>query len=506
MFKKTLLLILLFAPLQAITDAQRKTTWSRLDPTSVRKQLAFYSLYPETPEGKKALHIALRLLKADTSTFPTQAFSFDAALQGIIALVNDKTEEKAPLLDPSTLSILHVLGKNLSHHQLKGHTARSEAEVLLLNPDEIDIGRALLLSQLGPDFSKIESYEATLDLMALEILSTIPPKASLKEKIHAMNAFIFEELEFRFPPHSAYAESIDEYTFLPNVLDSRRGVCLGVSLLYLSIAQRLGIPLEIITPPGHIYVRCPTEEGILNIETTARGIHLEDEVYLSVSTRKLQERTLKEAIGLAFINQASVFWMEKKYAEALDCYKRALPYLPHDPLTKELMAYNYYLLGEEESAKKLLASLPSQIPDHLVTKDSLSDEILSGKIDKEGVASLFLHVDETRISILQKKAAIEETTRRCPASPSAWQHLGMTLLQLYREGEALEALSKAHDLDPTDPTNEYMLSVLNAKRLNYPAAWNHLLQAEKLTDVREHHPKTLKELRFQLSVLSPLKK
>lgn len=503
MFKKTLFLILLFAPLQAITDAQIKTTWSRLDPTSVRKQLAFYSLYPETPEGKKALQLALRLLKADTSTFPSQSFSFNNALQGIIALVNDKSKENTPLLDSSTLAILHILGKNLSHYNLEGHAARSEEEILRLNPDEIDIGRALLLSQVGPHFSKIESYEAILDLMALEILSTLHPDASLKDKIHAINAFIFEELEFRFPPHSAYAESIDEYTFLPNVLDSRRGVCLGVSLLYLSIAQRLGVPLEIITPPGHIYVRCLTEDGPLNIETTARGIHLEDEVYLNINTRKLQKRTLKETIGLAFINQASVFWMEKKYNEALDCYKKALPYLPHDHLTKELMAYNYYLLGEEEKAKTLLSDLGSQTPDHLVTKDSLADEILNGKIDKEGVASLFVHVDETRASILQKKATIEETICRCPTSPSAWQHLGMTLLQLYREGEALEALKKAHELDPTDPTNEYMLSVLNAKRLNYPAAWQHFIQAEKLTNARKHQPKALKELRFQLSLLSP---
>ena len=74
---------------------------------------------------------------------------------------------------------------------------------------------------------------------------------------------------FRFPPHSLYAKDIDVYTFLPSVLDSRRGVCLGVSILYLCLAQRLDLPLEAMTPPGHIYVRYGED---LNIETTARGI------------------------------------------------------------------------------------------------------------------------------------------------------------------------------------------------------------------------------------------
>src|SRR5665647_1570782 len=105
--------------------------------------------------------------------------------------------------------------------------------------------------------------------MALQILARLPPKASPQQKILKINELIFDEMRFRFPPHSLYAKDIDVYTFLPSVLDSHRGVCLGVSILYLCIAQRLDLNLEMITPPGHIYVRYRTTDQTINIETTA---------------------------------------------------------------------------------------------------------------------------------------------------------------------------------------------------------------------------------------------
>ena len=93
------------------------------------------------------------------------------------------------------------------------------------------------------------------------------------------------------------------------MLDSRRGVCLGVSILYLCLAQRLGVELEAITPPGHIYVRHVAPDGeIVNIETTARGIDVPSEMYLGMETRKLQKRDIRQVIGLAFMNQAAVSW------------------------------------------------------------------------------------------------------------------------------------------------------------------------------------------------------
>src|SRR5262249_14956743 len=140
--------------------------------------------------------------------------------------------------------------------------------------------RALLLSQFENDIKKIHTFEAALDLMALQVLAKLTKEATAYDKIHALNQFIFFEMGFRFPPHSAYNGKIEHFTFLPHVLESRRGVCLGVSTLYLCIAERIGLSLEIITPPGHIYIRYKEGDKEKNIETTCRGVHIPTEEYL----------------------------------------------------------------------------------------------------------------------------------------------------------------------------------------------------------------------------------
>ena len=81
--------------------------------------------------------------------------------------------------------------------------------------EEIDLGRALILSQMGEQAIEVVlSYEAVFDLMALQILARLKDK-SPKTIIGAMNRFIFDEMHYRFPPQSLFMDDIDLYTFLP---------------------------------------------------------------------------------------------------------------------------------------------------------------------------------------------------------------------------------------------------------------------------------------------------
>ena len=51
--------------LTSLSAASTQTRYEALDPTSVREHLAFYELYKDTPEGKKALEYAWKLLSGD---------------------------------------------------------------------------------------------------------------------------------------------------------------------------------------------------------------------------------------------------------------------------------------------------------------------------------------------------------------------------------------------------------------------------------------------------------
>ncbi len=508
---KRLLFILCtcFGVLHSATPEQIKVLFNSLDPRSVPKHLSFYQLYPDTPEGMKALRHAWHLLSPKEKKIYGAGRTIPRPVpvtKAIISLINKTPDEESIVLSDEELWVIEELSEYLPNRKLKGFYARNEEEVLALSYEEIDLARGLFLSQSDPDpdsFRKLRSYEAMIDLMALQILTKIPLSSPPELKIAELNRFIFDEMGFRFPPQSLYAKDVDLYTFLPSVLDSRRGVCLGVSILYLCLAQRLDLALEMITPPGHIYVRYNDGKKIINIETTARGINLECEVYLSVGTRSLQQRNIKEVIGLAHFNEASVHWQKEDYNAAIGCYQKAQKFVPNDKLIKELLAYNYILTGKKDKAYPLLEEVQFHIPDYAVNREILAEDLLNGCADAECIKAIFMHVDENRSSVLKKKRALEEALEKNPNFRTGMFCLASIWLQLHRSGEALAYLEKYVKTRADDPTTHYYLSVLYAERMNYNKSVTHLRYAEELTQARNHLPKALKEIRKSVNRLYP---
>ncbi|MBS0616200.1 MAG: hypothetical protein JSR58_06585 [Verrucomicrobia bacterium] len=493
--------LLLFSTLWA-DSGHLKSLLSSLDPLSVSQHLAFYNLYSETPEGQKALKHAWHLLSGGkVSSTPLQLPSLD--IQAIISLITRDSHLPPPVLSEEQLGAILSLASKLSNRFLPGHQVWTKQELLALPTEHVDLGRGLLLYQFDEDRGKIEQYEALLDLMALQILARLPSTATSYDKIREINRFIFEEMHFRFPPHSLYAKEIDLYTFLPSVLDSREGVCLGVSILYLSIAQRIDLPLEIITPPGHIFVRYREGLRVTNIETTARGIHLPSEVYLGIETRRLAQRTMKEVIGMAFVNEASVAWTQEKYDKSVELYLKAAPFLPDDPLHKFLLGLNYLFLGKKSEAKKLLKPLQKFTYDHAVSAETIPDDYFAGRINADGIKAVFQHVDSNRASIVKKQKELLETLRRYPRFRAGLFHLAITYLQLGRMTEAKDILEKYHALDPNNASVEYYLAISSLERYDYLSAWKYLYKTEELLTAREHKCRALRGLKDHLRRLCP---
>jgi tetratricopeptide (TPR) repeat protein len=484
-----------------------QSIYTSLDPTSVAQHFAFYELYPDTALGKKALHHAWELLHGAGHSEQVLP-SID--IQPIIAFVNrPPDQESAPLLPEIQLQTIEKIAQHLKNRNLKGFGIWNHQTLESLAPDEIDLSRALFLAEMEEDSPaarlQIRSYEAHIDLMALQILARLSDNPSPQEKIRAINDYIFGEMRFRFPPHSLWAKDIDVYTLLPSVLDSRRGVCLGVSILYLCLAQRLDLSLEAITPPGHIFVRYrdPKTGEILNIETTARGIDMPTELYLGIETRKLQERNIREVVGLAFMNQAAVSWHREDFATTIKLYERAKKFLPDDYLLNMFLGFNYLFANRKSDGIALLKKIKGVVPDHMVGCDTVAEDYLAGKTDIEGILAIYSEIDEKRSSILEKQKKLLEIVGKFPLFRQGIFHLAVTHLQLGREKEALPLLERYIGLNPNDPTANYYLSAIHFQRLNFKQAWKYLKQSEAIVSARGHHPRALQDLREALQRACP---
>lgn len=456
------------------------------------QHFAFYELYPKTAEGRQALKTAWALLNGADGD-PELVFS----PLDLNPFINRATTDPISMNEEELL-IIDRLSTHLANRKLKGHGLWDQTAILSLPSEEIDLARGMLLAEMGDSAEtrqKIRSYEASLDLMALQINARLEADATHLDKIRAMNDYVFSEMRFRFPPHSLHAKEIDVYTFLPSVLDGRRGVCLGVSILYLCLAQRLDLPLEAVTPPGHIYVRYPLGDGTyLNIETTARGIDVPTERYLGVETRSLHKRTIREVIGLAFMNQAATFWHKKDPAKAISLYEKARPFVGDDFLLNTFLGFNYLFAGKEKEGKALLQKVNGVIPDHAISADTTPEDYLSGKADIEALQAVFSEVDENKTSIIEKQKKLEETVKRCPKFRQGWFHLAITWLQLGREKEALPILEKYCAMSPKDATANYYMAAIHFQRRNFNEAWKYLRISEKVVSSKNHKPDALLRL------------
>src|SRR3989344_1845814 len=177
--KGDLLRPLLFALLLLPFAAQAHSLsalYATLDPTSVAQHFAFYELYPKTAEGRQALQHAWELLNGGSNDSDPELVLPSLDVKPIISLVNRSSDVESPVLNEEQLAVVQKLSRHLGNRPLKGFGMWNQEEILQLPPEQIDIARGLLVAEMGnkPDARpKIMSYEASLDLMALQILARL---------------------------------------------------------------------------------------------------------------------------------------------------------------------------------------------------------------------------------------------------------------------------------------------------------------------------------------------
>jgi len=175
--------------------------------------------------------------------------------------------------------------ETLANEGKNGLYTRSIDRVLRLDEEEIDLATAaLLLSQQAGAEINVQRYRGQIDEMAYTILGRLGKNwprgrrissAAGQAAIKQMNKYLFEELGFKAVETADDSQDL----FLHSVLERKKGYCLSLSFLYLSIGERLGLPLYGVVVPGHFFVRYDDGKVRFNIETTGGGGSPPDDYY-----------------------------------------------------------------------------------------------------------------------------------------------------------------------------------------------------------------------------------
>lgn len=118
--------------------------------------------------------------------------------------------------------------------------------------DKIDLGRAALTIAL-PDYPALDisNYLTRIDRLAAEVASRCGA-GDLYQSIAALNQVLFELHGFRGNRGDYYDP---KNSFLNEVLERKLGIPITLSLLYMEVAQRVGVALEGVGFPGHFLVK-----------------------------------------------------------------------------------------------------------------------------------------------------------------------------------------------------------------------------------------------------------
>jgi regulator of sirC expression with transglutaminase-like and TPR domain len=143
-----------------------------------------------------------------------------------------------------------------------------------LPDDSIDLLRgALAVSQLYQPGLDVDRYRRHLESLATAAVSAVPHAASLAQRVAALNRFLFDR--------EGFSGNMDDYydprnSFLDQVLDRRLGIPISLSILYLEIARRVGIPAFGVGFPGHFLVRVGEGTSAFLVDPFAAGESLDE--------------------------------------------------------------------------------------------------------------------------------------------------------------------------------------------------------------------------------------
>ncbi len=118
---------------------------------------------------------------------------------------------------------------------------------------EVDLARAALLVATDeyPELD-LDKYLARLDAMAEHVRPHLPADRNPRGSIQVLNRYLFGELGFDGNRENYYDP---RNSYLNDVLERRLGLPITLSIVYLAVGRRLGLPLYGVGLPGHFIVK-----------------------------------------------------------------------------------------------------------------------------------------------------------------------------------------------------------------------------------------------------------
>jgi regulator of sirC expression with transglutaminase-like and TPR domain len=218
---------------------------------------------------------------------------------------------------------------------------RADFVQMVNRPDEaLELARVALLVAAESDLEvDIDGELRQLEGWADELRSRVTPDLNNLQKLARLRSFVFDDLGFRGDRRDYYSPS---NSLLHQVMKRRRGIPLTLSIVFMELGWRIGIPFEGVAFPGHFLVRLPGEPRDLLLDPYKRGMMVHEEdcrqmLLESTGGRMSYDPTLTASVGKRDMVARLLHNLKGAYlragddAQALAAVERLLVLSPDDP-------------------------------------------------------------------------------------------------------------------------------------------------------------------------------
>ncbi len=217
---------------------------------------------------------------------------------------------------------------------------------------ELAQGALLIAREARPDLDSAH-YLRVLDQWADNFAAQNMGR-SAAEAIDPFNIYVFGELGFRGnqeaydDPHNSYIDA---------VIDRRIGIPITLSLVYIEIGRRLGLPLSGVNFPYHFLVRCDAPPEPIFIDPFAGGLRLDrlqlaerlpvvDGTQLRFAEEYIEPASSRDILARMLRNLKRIHVAERRLRNAVRCGERISWLLPNEAENYRDLGFLYYRAHE----------------------------------------------------------------------------------------------------------------------------------------------------------------
>ena len=240
--------------------------------------------------------------------------------------------------------------------------------------EEIDLAEAaLLIAKNAYRDLDVPGYLARIGELASKLSAQLPEDGTESSRIVALNRFLFED--------QGFAPSVENYydprnSFLNEVLERRVGIPLSLSILYIEVGRRIGLPLQGVSFPGHFLVKCTLKEGVVIIDPYCGGITLSlqdlqqrlretrgGEVSRAIVAAMLVAANKREILARMLRNLKGIYLDQRDYVRALSAIDWIIAIMPGEATEVRDRGLIYVKLECFRAALEDLEHYMQKVPD-----------------------------------------------------------------------------------------------------------------------------------------------